>query len=603
MRRFTYFLNKVATKVSYIGCRWETRLIAPVVFLLLCAPTSTCEAQNLFFGGIGRAGNPQTADYLLTSDLDGNGLTNILPVPGAPIGVDVDPHIRRVFWQDALPYSGTNPSYSEIRSASLTGTSPAGVATIPGYSTYGLAVDSVNKRVYWAEGTTIMGSDYNGGNSGPVATNVVPRAIEVDPAAGKIFFADHGGIWNSPNVGEVNLNGTGQRVLANYPVGINNAYPGGITVDPVSQTIFFSDYSNGTVSTVPYAGGVPTTLYSGLPEPAGLDLELTTNRLYIVHKSGTVRWGSPVGIPLTTVFTVTHPTYYGEMWDIAAIIPDPEPVTLSGLRNFDVVSPNDVNDFHITLKGISDPRVAANGGTQILGTFPAPFNTPNPNPPGWYPPTITSSGNMTTVSYGGPGAQFVPSQKMHFGVSLTAMGEADLDTICMHWTRDGMPLAEADVNIPITIVTDQAAPGETDIQIVNQNCPDDPVGPPRWLGPIHLSVVERHANLDELVAASTIIEEASVFYDGNTFLAPGEQFTLTDFDAAAPIAPGQSVVVWYDVFADNGGAPGALVGTSYSAFNVAAVPEPTSVGLLVAVAIALAGNGQRCLSKRPRACP
>ena len=264
--------NEIAANVAY---GWRRAAAWFFLAAWVVALASPCEAQNLFFGGIGRSGS--TPDYLLTSDLDGNGLTNILPAPGAPIGVDVDPHIRRVFWQDGLPYSGTNPAHSEIRSASFTGTSPAVVATIPGYSSYGLAVDSVNKRVYWADGTTIQGADYNGANPATVATNVIARGIEVDPAVGKIFWADDGGIWNNPNVGEVNLNGTGQRVVVNYP--ISNTYPSGITVDPVTQTIFFSDYSNGTVLTVPYTGGIPATLYSGLQAPAGLDLELTTNRL------------------------------------------------------------------------------------------------------------------------------------------------------------------------------------------------------------------------------------------------------------------------------------------------------------------------------------
>jgi sulfatase modifying factor 1 len=282
----------------------------------------------------------------------------------------------------------------------------------------------------------------------------------------------------------------------------------------------------------------------------------------------------------------------------------PQPLSIAGLRNVDVVSPGDleVNDFHITLHGITDPVLQADGGTQIKSTFPASFNTPNPNPPGWYPPVIntylTPPPPHTVVTYGGPGAQFVGgSTKMHFGVSLTRAGEAALDEICMTWTIDGVPVsAGGNPSLPITIIPDQAARGETKVQIVNQVCPEEMTeGPSRWLGPIHMSILDRHAELDELLADSPIIVEAGVLFDGNTFLAPGEQITLADVDATSPVAAGKSIVVWYDVFEDDRGMPGRLIGTSYSAFNVSAVPEPTSVALVGMVAIALAGHGRRRL--------
>jgi hypothetical protein len=267
----------------------------------------------------------------------------------------------------------------------------------------------------------------------------------------------------------------------------------------------------------------------------------------------------------------------------------PQPLTVSGLRNFDVVSPPDldVNDFHITLHGITDPFTVPQGGTQIVGTFPAPFNNVSGAPTGWYPPTITAlpplQPTRTVVSYGGPGAQFVTNQPLHFGVSLTPAGEAALDEICMNWTQNGVPVfAGGNPQIPITVVTDHPVPGETIIQIVNQDCPEDMMpAPGRWIGPVFMGILDRHAGLDELVSGNPVIDESdTILVDGNTFLAGGEQLTLSDIDANSPIAAGKSIIVWYDVFEDDGGTVGRLVGTSYSAFNVAAVPEPRSACLV-----------------------
>ena len=241
--------------------------------------------------------------------------------------------------------------------------------------------------------------------------------------------------------------------------------------------------------------------------------------------------------------------------------PKVQSLSVAGLRNFDVVSPGDmeVNDFHITLHGITDPLLEANGGTQIQSTFPASFNTPNPNPSGWYPPVIntilTPPPPRTVVTYGGPGAQFVGgSTKMHFGVSLTPAGEAALGEICMTWTVDGVPVSAGGTpSLPITIIPDQVAPGETKVQLVNQICPEEMTeGFQRWLGPIHMSILDRHVELDELLADSPIIVEAGVLFDGNTLLAPGEQITFSNIDAASPVAAGKSIVVWYDVFEDDG---------------------------------------------------
>jgi hypothetical protein len=304
----------------------------------------------------------------------------------------------------------------------------------------------------------------------------------------------------------------------------------------------------------------------------------------------------------TTTFskTIPYPNIISQFnagrGDLASAV-EPQPLTVSGLRNFDVVSPpgQDVNDFHIVLHGITDPNVAPIG-SQIVGTFPAPFNNVSGAPLGWYPPTISTNGNTTVVNYGGLGAQSINSQTMHFGVNLTPLGEAALDEICMHWTKDGAPVFPGgNPQIPLTLVTDQPAPGELKIQIVNQDCQDDlDGGAERWIGPVHMGILHEHAKLDDLVAGNPIITASdSVLIDGPTFLASGEQITLNDIDANSPINAGDSVIVWYNVFADNNGVPGAIVGTSYTAFNVSAVPEPCGAVLLVITMIGSVGMIRR----------
>jgi DNA-binding beta-propeller fold protein YncE len=292
------------------GGRRAVKTAALMVAALL--PSVAC-GQNLFFGSIGEAGG--LPNHLLTSDLDGLGLTNILPRPGGPVSVDVDPVARRVFWTDM----SSSPGQWQLRSASFTGGSPTVLATYNG-GYYGLAVDSLNRQVYWPDGATIRRCDYNGSGAITIATGGGPQAIEVDPVAGKVFWADWRG---TPQIGMANLDGTNPQTLISLPPG---GHPSGITVDPTTATLYWSDFASGEVSSISYSGGPVSTILTGLFHPAGLDLELTSNRLYVVS-GGTLGWSAPSGGALTTVFTASG-QYLGEMQDVAAIIPGPAGLSL-----------------------------------------------------------------------------------------------------------------------------------------------------------------------------------------------------------------------------------------------------------------------------------
>jgi hypothetical protein len=280
--------------------------------------------------------------------------------------------------------------------------------------------------------------------------------------------------------------------------------------------------------------------------------------------------------------------------------PPPGPVTVSGLRGFDVISPPgmDVNDFHITLHGVTDPL---NPGSQIANIYPLPGTTPSNLPPGWYPPTtqLLPGGHSTEVAYGGTSAPMVLNQRLHFGVELTPHGESLLDAICAHWTRNGVPIYEGnDPNIPITIYVDNPGPGESPIQLINQICPDHVnTGTPRWVGPIHFNVVDQPVNLADLHLENRWITTSSQVTNNASFMAAGGSMTLPFLEAIAQAAPGNSILIWYDVFADANGTPGQLVGTSFTVFNIAAVPEPHGLVLLSSLLATLAGYRRRRIRK------
>lgn len=286
---------------------------------------SVASAQNLYFGSIPfYPGAPK--GLLFTSDLNGGGLTNVMPSPPTYIaGVAADGGHGTVFWKDHL----TNPSnpHATLYAMDIATGSHSLIWTGSQVgNSYGVAVDEVSQRVFWTAGQTIHSANYDGTGLTTVFTGWYPTELEVDPAAGKLFWTESTST-GAYEVRSANLNGSGLQTLYTAAAG----HFSGITVDPATSTIFFSDRAAALIQSLPYAGGTPTTLQSGLAHIAGLDFEPTTNRLYAVNKgTATVSWMLASGGPMTTVFTGSG-NQLGEMWDISVVVPEPGTLLLFGL--------------------------------------------------------------------------------------------------------------------------------------------------------------------------------------------------------------------------------------------------------------------------------
>ncbi|MFG0260573.1 MAG: YncE family protein, partial [Phycisphaerales bacterium JB041] len=236
-------------------------------------------------------------------------------------GVAADAAADTVFWQQ--PHHGAGSAQWKLHAATRSGGSHAVIAswTQPVGNNYGVAVDRANQHVYWTDINGINRSNYNGSGATNVLASFDPTDVEVDPAANRIFWTTASG--PTVNIWSANLNGSNPAPLATLPAGTLVL---GLTVNPATQTVFWSEYVNGTISALPYAGGTPTTILSGTPFINGLEYEPTTNRLYMVNKnSSSVQWMLPTGGPLNTVFSGSGQTR-GEMHDIAAVVPTPGPL-------------------------------------------------------------------------------------------------------------------------------------------------------------------------------------------------------------------------------------------------------------------------------------
>ncbi|HEX2266297.1 MAG TPA: hypothetical protein VHH14_08440 [Solirubrobacterales bacterium] len=178
-------------------------------------------------------------------NLDGSG-AGVLSTPGVtvdnPEGLVLDPATRTLYWVNG----GATPE--AIGWARLDG-SAAGLLNTAGAtvdSPYRLTLDPVGGRVYWGNvggGTSISfaGVDNSGGGNLNLAGATPPSDISglaVVPELGRIYWLDGNQVsfasLGGGNGGDLNLTG-----------GAFNS-PYGLSIDPVTNKIYWANYGNGT---------------------------------------------------------------------------------------------------------------------------------------------------------------------------------------------------------------------------------------------------------------------------------------------------------------------------------------------------------------------
>jgi hypothetical protein len=190
------------------------------------------------------------------ANLDGSGggdlATGAATVDG-PMGIAIDPAAGRIYWsnwgyKNYIAGRGTKISWANL-DGSGGGDLDTGDATVEG--PHGVAIDPVAGRIYWANygpgsqgtGTTISYANLDGSGGGDLnttgATVSGPRGVAVDPAAGKIYWANYGDGYGT-TISSANLDGSGGGDL--MTVGATVEGPEGVALDPTANKIFWGNY-------------------------------------------------------------------------------------------------------------------------------------------------------------------------------------------------------------------------------------------------------------------------------------------------------------------------------------------------------------------------
>lgn len=249
------------------------------------------------------------------------------------------------------------------------------------------------------------------------------------------------------------------------------------------------------------------------------------------------------------------------------------------LGNFDVNNPNPepADDFEIHL-----PAVIPG---QVQGTWN--FN------PHYHTPSISSETGGTLVHYVSPTANVTPSGGIeHFGVILPSFPTGTT----FQWSQAGAPLGQPEAfPMPQPPVIIPAPPPTPE----NPNPVETIQNEVRNESAVDSFFVERLENhvageveLGNLLTDNPMIMGATPIDDHPKLLRPGQ--TLTDDNPIGADDLTQSDVQILQVFANDNGHQGALIGTFMTA-AIVSVPEPSSIGLLM-----IGAAGWLMVAKRKR---
>ncbi len=197
-------------------------------------------------------------------------------------GAPAAPAADSVYWTN---YNGTTISFAnlngsgggDLNTAAATVSTPAGIA-----------IDPAAGRLYWANGelgNEISVANLSGGggvdlNTG-VATLDEPDGVAIDPAAGRIYWSNGGAIGGGIAISFANLNGSGGGGDLNTTGATPLTNPLGVALDLAGGRIFFSNFDTISFANLNGSGGDDlNTAGVTVSGPYGIAIDSAGGRVY-----------------------------------------------------------------------------------------------------------------------------------------------------------------------------------------------------------------------------------------------------------------------------------------------------------------------------------
>ena len=194
-------------------------------------------------------------------------------------------------------------SYREgggIRIGGLDGTG-AGNLIAPESSPEGIALDPAAGKIYWADTTSgaIRVANLDGSGAQNLYTGESrPSGVAIDPAAGKIYWADAISGTGAIRVGNLDGSGSAQSLFS------NESYPVGVTIDPAAGKIYWGTYEGFRIRVGNLNGTGARDLFSSTEYyPTGIVVDDAAGKIYWADEfQGLIRVGNLDGTGPTNLF-------------------------------------------------------------------------------------------------------------------------------------------------------------------------------------------------------------------------------------------------------------------------------------------------------------
>ena len=187
-----------------------------------------------------------------------------------------------------------------IRLGGLDGTG-AGNLFAPESSPEGIAIDPAAGKIYWADTTSgaIRVANLDGSGAKNLYTNETQASgVAIDPATGKIYWADAIHNTGAIRVGNLDGSGTAQDLFS------NESYPVGVTIDPATGKIYWGSYDTFKVRVGNLNGTGARDLFSSTEYyPTGIVVDDAAGKIYWADEfQGLIRVGNLDGTGATNLF-------------------------------------------------------------------------------------------------------------------------------------------------------------------------------------------------------------------------------------------------------------------------------------------------------------
>jgi hypothetical protein len=186
-----------------------------------------------------------------------------------------------------------------IRIGGLDGTGARDLIT-PESSPEGIAIDPAAGKIYWADTTSgaIRVANLDGSGAHNLYTGESQASgVAIDPATGKIYWADSITRTGAIRVGSLDGSVPAQDLFS------NESYPVGVTIDPATGKIYWGSYDTFKVRTGNLDGTGAHDLFTGENYPTGIVVDDAAGKIFWTNEfAGQIRVGNLDGTGAANLF-------------------------------------------------------------------------------------------------------------------------------------------------------------------------------------------------------------------------------------------------------------------------------------------------------------